>query len=290
MSRPEPCGRPYHRRPCVSSPRTRWAATRSAGSSTRRLPAPQRPRGRARFARLRAPRRPRRRAPARDAPHPSSLRPSGRIVELPSISTASGVSTGRKTRKRKALFVGVVALLGVAALGLATSVAGSGRRRRRSRWPGSTRPAQRRRLVAGARRGPALRPEDARLEGADDVQGERLLERAGPAGRSPASSATATRSSSRRSFGILESASTGSCCEEVPGRQVRGGDRHAGQEEPGRVLRRRRGHDLPLRDGGRRRHEEGPDRLRRPVRRSARSFGTPTRSRSAPRRRTRARR
>ena len=35
------------------------------------------------------------------------------------------------------------------------------------------RPAQRRRLVAGARRRPAGRPEGARLEGADDLQGER---------------------------------------------------------------------------------------------------------------------
>ena len=83
---------------------------------------------------------------------------------------------------------------------------------------------------------------------------------------SPASSATATRSSSATSFGISSSASTASC-REVPGRLLRAGDRARSQEEPGRVLRRRRGHDLPVRDGRRRRDEEGHDRLRR--RRSA---------------------
>ena len=53
---------------------------------------------------------------------------------------------------------------------------------------------------------------------------------------------------------------------EVPGRHVRGGDGHADQEEPVPVLRGGRGHDLPLRDGCRRREQEGPDRLHRPVR------------------------
>ena len=41
---------------------------------------------------------------------------------------------------------------------------------------------------------------------------------------------------------------------EVPEGAVRAGDGHADQEEPVRVLRRRRGHDLPLRHGRRRRH------------------------------------
>ena len=58
------------------------------------------------------------------------------------------------------------------------------------------RPAQRRRLVAGARRRAPLRPEGARLEGRDDLQGERPGGPAGLAGDRRASSATATRSSS----------------------------------------------------------------------------------------------
>ena len=45
--------------------------------------------------------------------------------------------------------------------------------------------------------------------------------------------------------------------QEVPGHHLRAGDGTAGQEEPVRVLRCRRGHDLPLGHGCRRRDQEG---------------------------------
>ncbi len=44
------------------------------------------------------------------------------------------------------------------------------------------------------------------------------------------------------------------------------GDRHTDQEEPVPVLRGRRGHDLPVRNGGRCSEQEGADRLHRSVR------------------------
>ena len=68
------------------------------------------------------------------------------------------------------------------------------------------------------------------------------------------------------SFGMFENGVNGQLYKQVPGRHVRAGDRPAGQEEPVGVLRRRRGHDLPLGNGRGRRDQEGTDRLHRPVR------------------------
>ena len=48
------------------------------------------------------------------------------------------------------------------------------------------------------------------------------------------------------SFGMFENGVNGQLYSEVPGRAVRAGDGPADQEEPVRVLRRGRGHDLPL--------------------------------------------
>ncbi len=53
--------------------------------------------------------------------------------------------------------------------------------------------------------------------------------------------------------------------QEVSGCLLRAGDRDHAAQEPAPVLRGGRGLDLPLRHGGRRRHQEGHDRLRRPV-------------------------
>ena len=54
------------------------------------------------------------------------------------------------------------------------------------------------------------------------------------------------------SFGKFSNGVNGQLVRQVPERDLRAGDRPADQEEPGRVLRRGRGHDLPLRHGRRR--------------------------------------
>ena len=67
------------------------------------------------------------------------------------------------------------------------------------------------------------------------------------------------------SFGMFENGVNGQLYSRYPDvlfEQATGPD----QEEPVGVLRRRRGHDLPLGDGGGRREQEGPDRLHRPLR------------------------
>ena len=83
------------------------------------------------------------------------------------------------------------------------------------------------------------------------------------------------------SFGMFELGVNGQLADEVPERPLRAGDRHSGREEPGRVLRRGRGHDLPVRHGRRRRDQEGRDRLRGALRHPR---GRPSPQRLHPRR------
>ena len=170
-------------------------------------------------------------------------------------------------RKRKALFVGVVALLGVAALGLATSVA--------------ARPKAAPFKVAWIYPGPHNDGGWSQAHDAGRLYVQKMLgnkvqttykenvfsQRAGPADR--------RRTRPRRLQDDLRDLVRDArvrrqraALEEVSEGHLRAGDRVAGREEPGRVLRFGRGHDLPVRDGGGRGDEEG--------RRSA------TSSRSAP--------
>ena len=124
------------------------------------------------------------------------------------------------------------------------------------------RAAQRRRLVAGARHGPAVRPEAARREREDDVQGEHRRTARSSSRRWRASCATATRSSSApRSASSTRSSprSTRTC---------------SSSRRPGPTSRKNlaeyfgAGEDsIYLSGHGRRRgHEERQDRLHRPVR------------------------
>ena len=57
------------------------------------------------------------------------------------------------------------------------------------------------------------------------------------------------------SFGFQDAMAA--AAKKYPGRQVRDGDRHGSPQEHGRVLRRRRGRDLPVRHGRGRRDEDG---------------------------------
>ena len=124
------------------------------------------------------------------------------------------------------------------------------------------RATHRRRLVAGARRRPAEGAEGARVQGDDDLQGERARRPTGRAGdREP---------DSRRQQDDLRDVvrvpdGDGRGRQETPRRVLRDGDGDGAVQEHGGVLRRQRGRDLPVRDGGRSGHEEGHDRLHRPL-------------------------
>ena len=138
-----------------------------------------------------------------------------------------------------------------------------GQRKREGRLQGGVdlrRAAQRRRLVAGARPGPALRAEDARQQGADDVQGEHRGRGPAPADRREPRQ-PGLQDDLRHVVRLLRQEAR----REVPERALRAGDGHRHGQEPVRVLRRRRGHGLPLRHGRGSGDEEEHDRLRRRV-------------------------
>ena len=121
--------------------------------------------------------------------------------------------------------------------------------------------AQRRRVVAGARRRAPGGAEGPRFEGADDLQGERLQQRVRAADRRR-SRPRRLQHDLRHLVRDVRARRQRPARRQVPERPVRAGDRDPAQEEPGRVLRCGRGHDLPVRHGGRRRDQEGRDRLR----------------------------
>ena len=118
-------------------------------------------------------------------------------------------------------------------------VAASGARRRRSAVQGGVdlrRPAQRRRLVAGARPGPAVRPEDARRARSQTTYKENIPE--GP------QVAQVIDSLVRDGNKIIFATSFGyqtamaAAAKKYPNVLVRAGDRDGAVEEPRRVLRR----------------------------------------------------
>ena len=100
------------------------------------------------------------------------------------------------------------------------------------------RAAQRRRLVAGPRRRAALRPEEAGRQGRDDLQGEHP-EQPGPAGRGEPRSPGLQDHLRRRRSGTSRPASTASSTRSTRARYFEQATGTAGEEEPGRVLRRR---------------------------------------------------
>ena len=160
-------------------------------------------------------------------------------------------------KKAGLLYVALLSIVGALVLALER------RRRRGEADQGCVdlrRPAQRRRLVTGARRRPALRPEDARQEGRHDVQGERP--------RGPADAAGDRRARARRQQDHLRRPSaswtrwlrrrsTPTSTSSTRRVQVR--------QELRELLRRRRGRDLPRRHGGGRRDEERQRRVHRAV-------------------------
>ena len=163
---------------------------------------------------------------------------------------------------RRRLALGALALA-VAALALVVAGVGSAKHCGDAVQGGLDlrRAAQRRRLVAGARRRAAVRPEDARQQGPDDLQGEHRASARSSTRRSRASSSQGYKMIFATSYGYVDQAGRG----EVPERQVRAGDRDGRRQEPVRVLRRGRGHGLPVRDGGRCGLEDRQHRLRRRV-------------------------
>jgi hypothetical protein len=124
------------------------------------------------------------------------------------------------------------------------------------------RAAQRRRLVAGPRSRPSLRPEGARQEGRHDLQGERPRGTAGLTGdRQP----RARREQDHLRDLLRLHGRDGGGREEVPGRLLRARYRLQDRQELRQLLRRRRGRDLPLRDRRGCRDQEQHGRLHRPV-------------------------
>ena len=142
------------------------------------------------------------------------------------------------------------------------------------------RAAQRRRLVAGPRRGPPLRPEGARQEGRHDLQGERPRGTAGlPGDRQP----RARREQDHLRDLVRLHGRDGGGRQEVPGRLLRACHRLQDRQELRQLLRRRRGRDLPLRHRGRARRPRTARSATSSRSRSPRSSGTRTPSRSASR-------
>ena len=124
------------------------------------------------------------------------------------------------------------------------------------------RPAQRRRLVGGARPGSALRPEEARQERDHDLQGERARRAAGIAGhRQP----RARRQQDHLRHLVRLHGRDGGSREEVPGRLLRARDGVQERQELCQLLRRCRRRDLPVGHGRGRSQQERARRLRRPV-------------------------
>ena len=146
-------------------------------------------------------------------------------------------------KKAGLLYVALLSLVGALATRLER------RRRRGEADQGGVdlrRPAQRRRLVTGARRRSAVRPEDAGQEGHHDLQGERPRGPAGPAGDRRA---RARRQQDHLRDVVRLHGRDGRRGEEVPGRVFRARHRLQDREEHGHLLRRRRGRDLPRRHG-----------------------------------------
>ena len=133
--------------------------------------------------------------------------------------------------------------------------------RRRTRWPGST--SGRTTTAAGRRRTTTAGSTSRRCSAARFRRPTRRTSRPGAQFDQTVQSLQnqGYQMIFATSYGMVTKAGRG----EVPEHQVRAGDGHRRRAEPVRVLRCRRGHGLPVGDGGRRGVEERQHRLRRRV-------------------------